>query len=95
MVALAPLALFVLRWVRASKRGDGLAYSAGWYLFKGRKRWDGPISDKDRAVKLAAKRFRDHATAKLPVSLQIRTRDGRIEEERTYPRSRDPRRSKG
>ena len=28
-------------------------------------------------------------------SVRIRKRNGRIQEERTYPRSRDPRRSKG
>lgn len=45
------------------------------------------------AVSLAKELVRDRPLT--TVSLMIQRRDGRWQEERTYPRSRDPRRSKG
>jgi len=36
-----------------------------------------------------------HAKAHQPSSLVIRKKDGKFQEERTYPRSSDPRRRKG
>jgi hypothetical protein len=47
---------------------------------------------KDEIVKQASQLARG---SREPTSLRIHKRDGRIQEERTYPRSADPRRSKG
>lgn len=47
------------------------------------------VDDKVRAVELA----REHAQANEPSQIVIHTRDGKIEEERTY--GDDPRSSKG
>ena len=59
---------------------------------KGKKRVYAAGSTKDVAVRRAAKKAkRDPRT----VSLRIHGRDGRIQEERTYPRAADPVSSKG
>lgn len=50
---------------------------------------------KAEAVRRGAEVCRKWGTHSDPVSLVIRKADGRIQEERTYPRSRDPRRSRG
>jgi hypothetical protein len=50
---------------------------------------------KNTFVSRCAKWCRVQATEQSPFSLRIHSVDGRILEERTYPRSADPRRSKG
>jgi hypothetical protein len=47
---------------------------------------------KQETVKKAAKVAKN---ARKPTSLRIHGKDGRIQEERTYPRSADPRSSQG
>jgi hypothetical protein len=47
---------------------------------------------KAETVKAAAAKARG---AKEPISLRIHKQDGKLQEERTYPRSADPRKSKG
>ncbi len=47
---------------------------------------------KTTTVRKAAKVARN---ARKPTSLRIHKKNGRFQEERTYPRSADPRRSKG
>ena len=69
------------------KKKDGWAGQSG-----GRTVPNTKAPTKDKAVKKVA------AAAKKdpqPVSVRIRKTDGKIQEERTYPRSADPRRSKG
>ena len=51
----------------------------------------GQRSFKEGAIREA----RIEARIRSGASVRIRTKDGRIQEERTYPRSRDPRRSRG
>lgn len=48
--------------------------------------------NKDQAVKNTAKVAKKSPE---PVTVKIHKKDGRIQEERTYPRAADPRRSKG
>jgi len=50
---------------------------------------------KAMAVKIARAKARTTATYGKPISLVIRKKNGQIQEECTYPRSRDPRRSRG
>jgi hypothetical protein len=47
---------------------------------------------KEEAVRNTARVARNDAQ---PVTVKIHKQDGRIQEERTYPRKADPRRSKG
>lgn len=47
------------------------------------------------AVLYARRKANEMATPERPVSLRIKNRKGRYQEERTYPRSADPRRTKG
>lgn len=47
---------------------------------------------KAEVVKAAAAKAR---SSKDPTSLRIHKQDGKLQEERTYPRSADPRKSKG
>lgn len=49
-----------------------------------------PGMTKDEAIREAAKFMQDH-----PGSMKIRNLDNSISEERTYPRSADPKRSPG
>lgn len=46
-------------------------------------------------VAVAIERAEASARNKRPISLRIYGKNGQIQEERTYPRSADPRRSKG
>lgn len=63
----------------------------GWALKKqGAERASKTASTKAEIVKLASE-FLEGKTA----SLKIHKQDGSIEEERTYPRSADPRKTKG
>jgi Uncharacterized protein conserved in bacteria (DUF2188) len=69
------------------KKPDGWASETG-----GRTVPNTKASTKAEAIKRAA------AVAKKspePVSVRIHNMDGRFQEERTYPRSADPRKSKG
>lgn len=50
---------------------------------------------KTRFVARCAAHCRFNATKARPISLRIHAIDGRFLEERTYPKSADPRRSKG
>ena len=50
---------------------------------------------KNTFVSRCAKWCRETATEQKPLSLRIHSIDGRILEERTYPRAADPQRSKG
>jgi hypothetical protein len=59
---------------------------------KGKKRPYVAGSTKDVAVRRAAAKAKRDARA---VSIRIHGRDGRIQEERTYPRPDDPTSSKG
>ena len=45
---------------------------------------------KEQAMEFGVEYMKDHGG-----SLKIHTQDGRFQEERTYPRSADPRKSKG
>jgi len=49
-------------------------------------------SRKEDAVKAVVGKVK---SSREPVTVKIHTQDGRFQEERTYPRSADPRRSKG
>ncbi len=67
-----------------------------------RRRWDLTDDASDRVVRsFATKRGAtqegvfDRMFNTKPASIRIETQHGRIQEERTYPRSRDPKRSKG
>lgn len=53
------------------------------------------FTTKKEAVKAAVYACYNAATEKEPISLRICTKDGQIKQEWTYPRSADPRRSKG
>lgn len=66
----------------------------GWKLTKGGRRVTGHLrkSDTVRDAVVLAKAL---VVQGGKVSLRIKGRDGRIQEERTYPRSSDPRRTKG
>ncbi len=64
----------------------------GWMIKRdGAKRALKRFEAKDEAVDHAARRFGDHN----PASVKIQKMDGTLEEERTYPRAMDPRKSKG
>jgi len=57
--------------------------------------YDKPFRFKFSAVLYARRTAREQATPERPVSLRIKKKNGRYQEERTYPRSADPRRTKG
>lgn len=52
-------------------------------------------SSRYRTKTVAVGRAMRTARDQQPSTLRIRKKNGQIQEERTYPRSRDPRRSKG
>jgi hypothetical protein len=80
------LPVWTVRWVRVP---DDVKMSY-WRLEMGRRRY--VDIHKCGVVGVA----RDRAELmRAGVSLRIYTRDGRIQEERTYPRSADPKRSRG
>ena len=67
------------------------ATDSGWELRKeGASRASKSAASKDEIMQVAAA-FLDGKTA----SLKIHKKDGTLQEERTYPRSADPRRSEG
>lgn len=72
-------------WVEWSKRWGG------WTIRNGRIRNDYVFGTKRQAINAA----RFDAEVLQPASLIIRKKNGQIQEERTYPRSRDPKRSPG
>lgn len=70
----------------------------GWLVTSNDARWSvddskyfTPKQGKDRALSYARKKAREYGEA----SIRIRGRNGRFQEERTFPRSRDPQRTKG
>jgi hypothetical protein len=75
------------------KRMDVVKKPGGWAAESGGKTVRNTKAEtKAGAVKKTAQVARD---APEPVSVRIRKENGQIQEERTYPRSADPRRSKG
>lgn len=75
------------------KRMDVIKSGDEWKGTSGGKTVRGTKADtKEAAVKQTAAAAR---ASKEPVSVRIHKQDGKIQEERTYPRSADPRRSKG
>lgn len=50
---------------------------------------------KAEAIKAAIRYCRGNSTVGDPISLRIKNRDGRYSDEMTYPRSADPKKSKG
>ena len=63
----------------------------GWSFIKtGGERATRTFEKKTEAVKFAAEFGKTH-----DFSLRIKGEDGKIQEERTYPRSKDPKKSKG
>jgi uncharacterized protein DUF2188 len=69
------------------KKGESWLGESGGKTVRGTK-----ASTKTESVKQTAEVARRDPE---PVSVRIHKADGRIQEERTYPRSADPRRSKG
>jgi hypothetical protein len=69
------------------KKADGWAGKSGGATVRGTK-----APTKAETVKKTAEVAKKDAQ---PVSVRIHKTDGTIQEERTYPRSADPRRSKG
>ena len=76
-----------VKWAKGKPGRDNL--SAWWEV----RSADGirPFANKLNAVRCA----RQVAKANQPSSLMLYTQDGRYQTEYTYPRARDPRRSKG
>lgn len=72
-----------------------------FHITKTENGWQGKAEGGERASKTASTKkelvdqMRDMAKRKGNVSLIIHKEDGRIQEERTYPRSSDPKNSKG
>jgi predicted secreted protein len=62
----------------------------GWVAKSGGKKVDSADTKADLVTKVARKARKSKGT-----SLRIHSRSGQIQEERTYPRSADPRSSKG
>lgn len=69
-----------LKW---SKKEKCWVVEQGWHLW--------PYTTKEAAMYQA----RSVAQTSQPSSLIIRKKNGQFQEERTYPRSRDPKRSRG
>jgi hypothetical protein len=72
------------------------------YLSKVGKKWKAKVQGASRASivantkKEAVRKTAEYAKRQLEaISVKIRKPDGTFQEERTYPRSRDPSRSKG
>jgi len=75
------------------KRIDVVKTQDGWKAeSKGRTVPGTKAPRKEETVKQTAAKARVSAE---PVSVRIHKENGRIQEERTYPRSADPRKSKG
>lgn len=75
------------------KRSPAGTVTRGWDCDMGRDgRWWYPT--KGRALQAATSTARD-AGPRWRISLRIFKADGTVQEERTYPRSADPRRSRG
>jgi hypothetical protein len=68
----------------SKKSGEWVARSGGQTLARGTRKTD--------VVRETARSARSSGE---PVSVRIRNVDGKIAEERTYPRGADPRRSRG
>lgn len=76
-----------MRRIDVVKRGDSWAGRSGGKTVRGTK-----AKTKKAAVKKTAAVARK---ARKPTSVRIHKANGRIQEERTYPRSADPKTSKG
>ena len=75
------------------RRMDIVKTDDGWKAKSGGRTVPGTKAPrKTDTVKQTAARAK---ASKEPVSVRIHDRKGRIQEERTYPRSADPRKSKG
>jgi hypothetical protein len=75
------------------KRMDVVKKGIGWRAeSKGRAVPGTSARTKESAVKKTAQKAR---AASEPVTVKIRKENGRIQEERTYPRKADPPKSKG
>lgn len=75
------------------KRIDVVKKKGGWVGESGGKTVRGTSAPrKDEAVKKTARKARADSE---PVTVKIHKASGGIQEERTYPRKADPRRSKG
>jgi hypothetical protein len=74
------------------RRIDVVKKRSGWVAETKSGRSFATGSTKETVVKNAAKKARGSSR---PTTLRIHGRDGKIQEERTYPRSADPRSSKG
>ena len=74
------------------RRVDVVKKRSGWVAATKSGRTFATGSTKDTVVRNAAKKARGSAR---PTTLRIHGRDGTVQEERTYPRSADPRSSKG
>lgn len=70
------------------------AGASGWKVTRSGRKVSG-ASRKADAQRAAVQLAHVLANAGRLVSLKIKGRDGRIQEERTYPRSSDPRRTRG
>ena len=73
------------------KQMDVIKRPDGWAVMSGGRKAAGAAT-KAEAVRAAAERAR---SSREPVTLKIHKLDGKIQEERTYPRSADPKRRKG
>jgi len=67
-----------------------------WVLFKsgeepGKLKW----MNKSEAISDCRRLLKGLATEKEPISFEVHNKKGRIQTEYTYPRSADPRKSKG
>jgi hypothetical protein len=77
--------VMAMRRVDLSKKGGQWVASDGMQTIAAAR-------TKEEAVRVTAQAARASAE---PMSVRIHGLDGRIQEERTYPRSADPRRSRG
>lgn len=71
-------------------------HDKGWQLKQAKAdRAQFTAATKEEAVKKAAAWARKNASDADPISIKIHGVDGKIKDERTYPRSADPKGSKG
>ncbi len=71
-------------------------HDKGWQLKEQKSdRANFTAPTKEEAVKKAAAWANKTATTKEPISIKIHGVDGKVKDERTYPRAADPKGSKG
>ncbi len=79
----------------ATKRID-VVNKRGQWIAEGRKHREVATADsKAELVEKVSKKARSDAKKGKATSVRIHKKNGHLQEERTYPRSADPRRSKG